>query len=161
GRVVVEPGGNAQLAAAAVEAYVGRRVAVEETRPPGRLERRGRELWDGAHNPDGVRYLLGRLDEEIDVVVASILADKDAEAMLESLAQVADTLVATSSTSSRALPAETLAARARRFFGRVEAIGDPVAALDRARELAEGTILVTGSHYLLADLHARQEQGVR
>jgi len=161
GQVLVETGGNAALAAAATSAFLGRRVEVEETRPAGRLERRGRELWDGAHNPAGVLYLLGQLEEDIDVVVASVLDDKDADAMLASLSRAAGTLVATASGNPRALPAEELAARARAYFSRVEVVAEPGAALARARELTAGTILVTGSHYLLADLHVRQEHGVR
>jgi len=160
GRVIVEVGGNAALAAVAAGAFLGRPVGVEETRPAGRLERRGRELWDGAHNPAGVLYLLGQLDEDVEVVVASILDDKDADAMLASLGSVTGTFVATASSSPRALPAEELAASARRHFSRVEVVSEPEAALARARELTDGTILVTGSHYLLADLHLRQEQGV-
>ena len=41
---------------------------------PGRLERRGDEVWDGAHNADGVRWLVARLDRDDYTVVASILA---------------------------------------------------------------------------------------
>ena len=42
------------------------------------------------------------------------------------------------------------------FFGHVEAVPEPAAALARARELAgEDALLVTGSLYLLADLRLR------
>ena len=47
--------------------------------------------------------------------------------------------------------ATDLAERARPYFGRIEAIEDPVEALSRARSLDE-PLLVTGSLYLLADL---------
>jgi len=89
--------------------------------------------------------------------VASILADKDAEAMLATLARAGRTLVATASHSARALPAAELAARAEAFFERVETVPEPDAALDRGRELAgeDGAVLVTGSLYLLADLIVR------
>ena len=52
---------------------------------PGRLERRESEIRDGAHNPAGVRYLVERLVDRASsdfTVVVSILADKDADAML-------------------------------------------------------------------------------
>jgi dihydrofolate synthase/folylpolyglutamate synthase len=100
-----------------------------------------------------------RLPRDDYVVVASILADKDADAMLRALARVGGTLVATASHSARAPSADELAARARSFFGRVETVAEPVDALARGRELAgeSGAVLVTGSLYLLADLTVRLE----
>ena len=83
---------------------------------PGRLERRGRELWDGAHTPAATAWLRERIDEPVEVVVASILADKDADAMLEDLAALAPRFVATTSDNPRALPADQLAARAEPRF---------------------------------------------
>jgi dihydrofolate synthase/folylpolyglutamate synthase len=119
---------------------------------PGRLERRGRELWDGAHNPAGTAWLRGQLREPYDAVVASILADKDVDAMLVDLAAIAPTLIATQSTNPRALPAADLAASAAGRFRRIETEPSPGLALARARESTDGGILVTGSLYLLADL---------
>jgi dihydrofolate synthase/folylpolyglutamate synthase len=118
----------------------------------GRLERRGRELWDGAHNPAGTAWLRGQLTEPYELVVASILADKDVEPMLADLAAIAPALIATQSTNPRALPAADLARRAAAHFRHVETEPDPRRALDRARQSADGGILVTGSLYLLADL---------
>ena len=119
---------------------------------PGRLERRGRELWDGAHNPAGTAWLRAALTERYDVVVASILVDKDADAMLRDLAELAPRLIATQSTNERALPASELARLGAGHFQHVEAEPDPKTALARARESTDGRVLVTGSLYLLADL---------
>ena len=140
-------------ARAAAEAFAGAQIEHDpEIDLPGRLDRRGRELWDGAHNPAGTAWLRARLKEPYEVVVASILADKDVDAMLSDLAAIVPTLIATQSTNPRALPAAELAARARSHFARVETEPDPVSALARARESTDGDILVTGSLYLLADL---------
>ena len=151
----------------AVELLLGRAIEAEtiEARIPGRLEWRSeRELWDGAHNPAGVAWLVRHLPQPRIhwTLVCSILADKDATSMLESLAPLASTLVATSSSSSRAFPAAELAARAEGLFELVEAIDDPAQALARGRNLAapDGRLLVTGSLYLLADL-ASIEEAVR
>jgi len=84
-------------------------------------------------------------------VVASILGDKDVEAMLGPLSTVCDRFVATRSSNARALPAEELASRARPFFAVVESRDDPAEALALAHALGE-PVLVTGSLYLLADL---------
>ncbi len=123
---------------------------------PGRLERRSdSEIWDGGHNPDGLDWALPRLPAGAYTVVASILRDKDVDGMLERLARVGKKLVATTSSNARALPAEELAARAARWFPAVEAVDDPVDAVERARQ--DPPVLVTGSLYLLADLAAREE----
>ena len=146
--------GGAREAAAA---FLGRDVELAEASLPGRFEMRGREVWDGAHTPEAVDWLLERLPELGGyVVVASILRDKDAAAILERLARAGTTLIATESSNDRALPADELARLAVPRFGRVESVPEPHAARVRALELAGrgGRILVTGSLYLLADLYA-------
>jgi dihydrofolate synthase / folylpolyglutamate synthase len=159
--LVLAPGGsNLALARTAAEQFLERPVepdAAEAVRLPGRFERRGAgpdELWDGAHNLAGVLHLLERLPRGPYVVVASILGDKDVDGMLQALAALGDTFVATSSSNARSLPEKELAGRAEPYFRDVEAVADPVRARERARELAgpRGRVLVAGSLYLLADL---------
>jgi dihydrofolate synthase/folylpolyglutamate synthase len=136
----------------AAETFAGHVIDGEpEVLLPGRFERRGGEVWDGAHTPEGVDWLLARLPAGEWVVLASVLADKDVEGILRRLARVGRTLVATRSTNARALGEKELAARGEPYFERVETIADPAAALARAREL--GRVLATGSLYLLADLY--------
>ena len=152
GPVAVRVGGVREAA----EAFLGRPVErVVDARLPGRLERRADgEIRDGAHTPEAVDWLLDRLPEPGSyVVVASILADKDADGILERLARAGSTFVATESSSRRALPAGELAGRAGPWFARVETVSEPHAALERARALG-GPVLATGSLYLLADLCA-------
>jgi dihydrofolate synthase / folylpolyglutamate synthase len=164
-RVVVLPDNNYQElvprsaeivtggAREAAQAFLGRRVEAEpDVRLAGRLERRGRELWDGAHNPAGTAWLRAQVGDRFDVVVVSILRDKEADEMLADLAQLASTVIATQSTNPRALTAAELGERAALHFAHVEVEPDPNRALDRARESTRGGILVTGSLYLLADL---------
>jgi dihydrofolate synthase / folylpolyglutamate synthase len=146
---------------AAAEAYLGRPVEGDvDVRLPGRLDRVGDDVFAGAHNPAGVAWLLERLPRRDYVIVASILEDKDAGRMLESLAEAGGVFVATTSRNPRSLPATELAARARPFFESVEAVGDPEEALARARELGgeDGAVLVTGSLYLLMDLAVRLQR---
>jgi dihydrofolate synthase / folylpolyglutamate synthase len=146
---------------AAAEALLGRALEGDvEASLPGRFDLVGEDVFAGAHNPAGIAWLLGRLPRRDYVVVASILADKQAEVMLRALGEAGQTLVATASQSARALPAAELARLAEPFFDAVEAVADPVEALARGRELAgaEGAVLVTGSLYLLADLTVRRER---
>jgi dihydrofolate synthase/folylpolyglutamate synthase len=136
----------------AAEAFVGRAVAARPPASlPGRLERRPGEVRDGAHNPDGVRFLVERLSPGDHTIVASVLRDKDADAMLRELRRVGSRFVATRSSSPRVLPAADLADLARRHFPHVEVVDEPTEALARAHELGE-PVLVTGSLYLLGDL---------
>jgi dihydrofolate synthase / folylpolyglutamate synthase len=88
------------------------------------------------------------------VAVVSVLADKDAAAMLRSLGAVVDGLIATRSSHPRAVAAAELAATAAREGVAARAIEGPAAALAAAREQAGpgGTVVVAGSLYLLADL---------
>ena len=158
--VTVVAGSSGVLAHAAVESLLGRTVdpaPLERVVVPGRLERVGSsplEIWDGAHNLAGVGYLLTRVPRANWVVVVSVLDDKDAAGMLAALAALGRRLVATSSSSPRALPAEEIARFGRPFFEHVEIVAEPADAVARGRVLAgeEGALLVTGSLHLLADL---------
>ena len=141
----------------AAEAFVGHAIAATpDVSLPGRFERRDGEIRDGAHYPDGARLRVEQLHGNDHTVVASILADKDVDAMLRILRGAGRRLVATTSSSARALRPEDLAELARAHFDHVEIVHDPVAALARAHELGE-PVLVTGSLYLLGDL-AQEEQ---
>lgn len=162
---------NFALARTAAEAYLGQldpgavAAAAAEVRVPGRLQIIGSDpltLLDGAHNPDGIAALAESLPEialrhERVVAVISVLEDKDAAGMLAALLPVCDALVLTSSQNPRALPPPTLQSLAHQLGGPPsEIVGDPRAALARARELAgsDGIVLATGSIYLVADLLA-------
>ena len=137
----------------AASAYLGRPVRGDvDVTLAGRLEIRAGEVRDGAHTPEAVDWLLERLPEPHDyVIVASILADKDAPAILARLARAGDAFVATQSSNERALPAAVVAEKARESFASVEVAADPADALALARSHGR-PVLVTGSLYLLADL---------
>ena len=153
------PGRTVRIGGAreAAEAFVGHPIASRpEVSLPGRLERRAGEIRDGAHNPDGARYLVERLPTEDYTLVVSILADKDVDEMLRELRKAGARLVATRSSSDRSLPAEDLAAVARLHFDHVEVVENPIRALARGHELGE-PVLVTGSLYLLGDI-AQEER---
>jgi dihydrofolate synthase/folylpolyglutamate synthase len=162
---------NFAVAVAAARAYLGSlddaaiTAAAASVLVPGRLQQiadEPRTLLDGAHNPDGIAALAESLPElmagrERLVGVVSILDDKDASGMLATLGDACDALVFTSSQNPRALPPPTLQSLARQLSGPPsEVVGDPRAAVERARELAgpRGVVLATGSIYLVAELLA-------
>jgi dihydrofolate synthase/folylpolyglutamate synthase len=143
-------GGAREAAAAFLERPVEADVEVEL---PGRLERRGDEVWDGAHTPEAVDWLLARLPARDHVLCVSILGDKRVDEMLERLGRAGSSLVATQSSNARSLPADELAATAEHHFQEVQTVPSPRKALARARA-AGRPVIVTGSLYLLADLYA-------
>jgi dihydrofolate synthase/folylpolyglutamate synthase len=142
-------GGAREAAAAFLERPVEADVEVEL---PGRLERRGDEVWDGAHTPEAVDWLLARLPARDHVLCVSILGDKRVDEMLERLGRAGSSFVATKSSNPRSLPANELADRARPHFNEVQTVPSPRKALARARA-AGRAVIVTGSLYLLADLY--------
>ena len=144
----------------AAEQFIGRKLAGEvEVSIPGRLDFSGDDVFAGAHNPAGVEWLVRRLPRDDYVICAAILADKDARAMLGTLASVGRRFVATQTETDRTLRSDDLAQLAREFFSDVESVPDATNALDRTREAAGsgGAVLVTGSLYLLRDLYGRLE----
>jgi len=137
--------------------------AAAETRIPGRLEvvaARPLTVHDGAHNPAGAEALAAALPDVVAgrsplVLVISVLDDKDVAGMLETLLGGADHAVYTRCSNPRALSPGTLASLSTQLGGPpAETVGEPRAAVTRAREIAgpEGAVLATGSIYLIADL---------
>ena len=158
---------NAALAIAAVEAFLGNgdrrilddivRVAFADVSSPGRLQVVSREpltLVDGAHNPHGVRSLAKALETNFDspkaIGVIGVLADKNADEMLGTLATSFDHVVITASKSDRSVEQSELATIAEKFWpGEVTVSGGVALSMQVARELAISknfdAIVITGS----------------
>lgn len=161
---------NAACALAAVELLRERGLEVPEgavraglayARWPARLEvlaPRPLVVLDGAHNPEGaaaLRRALGELwPRRPFVLVAGVLADKDAGGIVAELAAAAVRAVATRPPSPRALPPEALARRLEAAGCPAEVQPDPAAAVARALALAgpEGAVCVAGSLYLAGEV---------
>jgi dihydrofolate synthase/folylpolyglutamate synthase len=123
-------GQNAAVAIATVETFLGNGLhrlstdplteGLTEVESPGRLQLVGIEptvLVDAAHNPHGARSLAAALGKYFDfreiVFVLGVLGDKDAEGILEVLAPIAQRIHLTASASTRSIPVDELADRAR------------------------------------------------
>lgn len=121
---------NAALAVAALEAFFGGgereldidvlRTAFEQVSSPGRLEvvrTAPTIVVDAAHNPAGIAATAAGLQEAFTfgklVIVLGLLAEKDAEGILnqlkESFGEMAEEICLTQSNSPRAVPAAQLA----------------------------------------------------
>src|SRR5215211_5179802 len=139
-------------------------------------------IFDAAHNPDGARALAELLPELVPqrelrrglrkrteprevVCCLAILEGKDAAGIVSRLAPAVVRFVCTEipperiegsgRPGGRSRPALEVAALCRKAGVEAEAVGDPLAAWDRARELAresDGVALAAGSHYLLSSL---------
>jgi dihydrofolate synthase / folylpolyglutamate synthase len=162
---------NAAVALATVEGFLGFAGGIDEdviregfaaVRAPGRLEVVRRPdappvVLDGAHNPAGARSLAIALGEEFAyrnrVMVLGVLGDKDVEGIVAELLPVADHIVATEPSSSRAAPAERVAKAVRAAGGSVETASDVASALAQADGLAaaEDGVIVAGSLYTVGE----------
>jgi dihydrofolate synthase / folylpolyglutamate synthase len=162
--------GNAALALQALAALASSGVAIPRqavldglraARWPGRLEsspRRPRLWWDGAHNAEGVAVLartwLGTSMRTPGGIVLALSRDKDLSAIVRSLAALAPggLMVATRSTSERALEPEAIAGAAREAGFRAVVARDVPSACDMALG-ATGTapVLLTGSLFAVGE----------
>ncbi|MES2124603.1 MAG: Mur ligase family protein [Gemmatimonadota bacterium] len=161
---------NAAVAAAVLAALPDAfRPSLEATaagfalaRLPGRLDRRGKWLFDVAHNPDGMLALTGALQElkppgPIHALV-SILGDKAWPEMLVQLDQAIDvgilTVAPTADTRRWDLGwlerwlADPDRPRARAQWSLVPDFDEAL----RAAEAGAGTVLVTGSFHTVGDV---------
>ena len=166
---------NFGVARAAAAAFLGEldAAAVERAAAtveiPGRFEVLADEplvIHDGAHNPAGAAALAESLPALLGgrrlTAVVSVLDDKDAVGILGELLPLCERAIYTRSASPRSLPPATLASLAEKVGATpYELIGDPIAAMKRARDLAgvDGAILATGSLHLIADLVRDRESG--
>jgi dihydrofolate synthase / folylpolyglutamate synthase len=137
------------------------REGLRRARVPGLFDRRGRWIYDVAHNPDGARALVQALGSVAPprplVAVVSVLRDKAWREMLEVLGMAVDRLVLTRAPSAppeRAWDLEEVAAWVRERGLVASALPDFQAALDQAGRWGE-TVLVTGSFHTVGDALCR------
>ena len=139
-------------------------------RVPGRLDRRGRWLFDVAHNPDGMGALVAALRRAAATApihaLVSILGDKEWPEMLVELDSVVDRGVLTVRPAAAGRRwdlawLERWLARPDRPPARASwsLVPDFGAALARGRSEGAGTVLVTGSFHTVGDVMAAPRTG--
>ena len=159
---------NLALAVGAAERILGHGLgedAVEEglarVSNPGRLQvipGAPIVVLDGAHNPAGARALAEALPRVLGdvrpVAVIGMMADKDAEGIVDALAPVIRCAHVTRASSGRAIRPEPIAQMFARRGVDADVVAGPARALERARADAgpSGAVLVAGSLHLLSDL---------
>lgn len=124
---------------------------------PGRLERIGKFVLDGAHNPAAARALAAFLKDFVPrpvTMVFGAMKDKSVAEMLDTLVPRVNRIVLTKSENTRAMePAEIENLLHGRFPAAKISTGDSVKeALRIAAEMSDdGAIVVTGSLYLVGE----------
>ena len=132
---------------------------VRNTGLQGRLQSIGRGgravLLDVAHNPAGMRTLLAALrrrGEKNLVAVFGVMKDKDYSTMLADLAAAAEAVIAVAPGQKRALPAARLFREGSEIGFRMVMGGTVAEGIRKAfRTTKKGTILITGSHYVVGE----------
>jgi dihydrofolate synthase/folylpolyglutamate synthase len=161
--------GNAALALAAVEAFMGLkglnpdvvRDGFAEVRWPGRLEvvrSSPTVILDAGHNPHGARATVAAIEESFDfsplIGVVAVMRDKDAEGLLATYAEIMTRVVVSQvASTSRGVPADELGELAAGVFGaeRVTVAPSLDVAIETAIAFAEADsagaagVLITGS----------------
>jgi dihydrofolate synthase/folylpolyglutamate synthase len=177
---------NAAAALAAVEAFLGGgdkgmldpelvREGFARVASPGRLEvvrTSPTVLLDAAHNAHGMTATVTALGDAFAfthlVAVVAVLADKDAQAMLEVLEPAVASVVVTQNGSPRAMPVDDLASLAGDVFGeeRVtiedsldDALSTAVGLADAEAEYGGAGVLVTGSVVTVAEARTLLHRG--
>lgn len=132
------------------------RAALPKLRLPGRIERRGRYLFDVAHNAEAAQVLaehLGRLPKGRTIwAVTGMLSDKPVESFAAALAPRVGGWLFAGLPPPRGLPGAELAARAAAAGVTGEGCIDVAHALERAQQQAAAgdVILVCGSFVTVA-----------
>ncbi|MDQ6690110.1 MAG: bifunctional folylpolyglutamate synthase/dihydrofolate synthase [Gemmatimonadota bacterium] len=128
---------------------------------PGRFQRRGKFIFDVAHNPDGARVVAESIRSlnpaTPRTAVVAVLSDKDWKGIIRSIAPVVDRFVLTTAPSApperRWDPAQAQAfAKSEGFESQLDRDFD--SALARAENSSE-TVLVTGSFHTVGDAMSR------
>ena len=113
-------------------------------------------LLDVAHNPDGMRALIGQLKTmpiRKLLVVFGVMIDKDYTSMLAEFKGLKPTIICTQPKTDRALPVQKLCEVCDVLNFQTLAVVSVREAVLRAKKLAgkSGTIVVTGSHYVVGE----------
>ena len=122
---------------------------------PGRFQRVGDFIIDGAHNPPAADALAATLAEEFPgrrlALVAGFCGDKDVDRVLRTLAPRVSRGFAVMTNNPRSLSADETAARMRAAGIEGEAYGSLAAALSRSRGNGGDPTLVCGSLFLAGE----------
>lgn len=128
---------------------------IENTSMPARVEFLDkRTVLDGGHNESGTKMMSKVLSLfENNIVVVSMMADKDVENSVKNLSTNSKIMIATECSNPRAMKADELKKICSKYCNEVYSIADPFEAIDKADELKGDNLLaVCGSLYLASEV---------
>ena len=132
-----------------------------KTRWPGRFELLGKKPYfiaDGGHNSQCAESIRGNMEyyfpEEKRVFLLGLLADKDVDGFIDIIAPCADAFVCTAPNSPRALSAQELGKKLKKYKKPVFIAPSIPEAVKMAKGAAgaEGAVCACGSLYLMGDV---------
>lgn len=166
---------NIATAVALAETFLARPLDLDKLRAsvaacptPGRYDTLGIEplhLIDASHNPQSIGVFLGSLHEQFPdpatrpALVCAVLADKDVDGIVALLASEFPQVVATQTSSPRALPAEELADKFRAAGANVAGVYPTVAEASAA--FSDAPYVACGSITLAGELAGIERPGVQ
>lgn len=128
--------------------FLGYDDNISLSKPPARQQKINGILVDGGHNVNAGMALAPLLDNEVAVI--GMMADKDVDGYLYSVASKCRKIITTTPSNPRALRADTLMSIAKKYCADVVAIDDTADAVSYAKN--KGLTLVCGSFYLIRDV---------
>ncbi len=128
---------------------------VEATTMPARVEfLDSKTILDGGHNESGTKMMSKVLSLfEENIVVVSMMADKDVENSVKNLSSNAKIMIATECSNPRVMKADELAEICKIFCNEVYSVSNPFEAIDLACEKrGENLLAICGSLYLASQV---------
>ncbi len=116
---------------------------------PGRFQKIGKFLVDGAHNPPAARALVASLGKEKYTLIAGFCADKEVEETLRILAPHVTRVLAVPTNNPRSLPATELAQTMTAAGLKASAAPSLSVALKRVKK--DSRVLICGSLFLAGE----------
>lgn len=138
---------NLRLAKEVIK-FLGYNDNISLAKLPARQQRINGILVDGGHNVNAGAVLAPLLDNEIAVI--GMMADKDIDGYMYSVASKCRKIITTTPSNPRALSAEKLMRIAKKYCTDVVALDNPAEAFEYAQN--QGLTLVCGSFYLVRDI---------
>lgn len=131
------------------------RSALPRLQLPGRFERRGRVIFDVAHNAEAAQALAAHLGSQRVLLVLGMLSDKPVEDFCRALAAHVDRALLCSLSGPRGLSAQNLHRRCHHLFTHCEMHDDIPTAVRHAHALLQPnqSVLVCGSFLTVAAAH--------
>lgn len=136
-------------------------AGIAASKIPARMEIICKEplvILDGGHNEDCAKALAACINKYLKgrriIAVCGMMADKDYNAYLKTVAPYFKTLITTKPFNQRSLDAQTLADTAKKYCKNTYTVEKPSEALVKAKELCgkADVIIICGSFYLASEL---------